>query len=229
MAKPPTRTVAYIRVSSADQADHGHSLAAQREKIGLYAKLHDLDLVAVIEDAGASAKTTDRPGLQRVLAMLDSGEAAALLVPKLDRLTRSVRDLGALIDRYFAEGQKAALLSVADSIDTRSAGGRLVLNVLASVSQWEREVIVERTRDTLRSMKAAGKVIARPTLGYDVVESRLVANVNELALIDRIKTMHAAGTSYNAIAAKLTDEGVPTKRGGAWQATTVRGIVLRAN
>src|SRR5688500_4802069 len=107
------KTVAYIRVSSADQADNGHSLAAQREKEELYAKLHGLDLVDVIEDAGVSAKPLDRPGLTRALAMLDRGEAAALLVCKLDRLTRRVADLGRLIDGYFGETGKAALMSVA--------------------------------------------------------------------------------------------------------------------
>ena len=75
-----TKTVAYIRVSSTDQADNGHSLGVQREKVELYAKLHGLELVAVIEDAGASAKTLDRPGLNRALAMLDQGEAGALLI-----------------------------------------------------------------------------------------------------------------------------------------------------
>ena len=92
------KTVALIRVSTTDQSDNGHSLAAQREKVELYARLHGLELVAVVEEAGASAKTIDRPGLARALAMLDNGEAVALLVPKLDRLTRSVGDLGRLID-----------------------------------------------------------------------------------------------------------------------------------
>ena len=86
-------------------------------------------------DAGESAKSLDRPGLQRALGMLKAGEAEALLVVKLDRLTRSVVDLGTLVERYFAPG-KAALLSVGEQIDTRSAAARLVLNVLASVSQW---------------------------------------------------------------------------------------------
>ncbi|ALJ36905.1 recombinase family protein [Azospirillum brasilense] len=223
-----TRVVAYVRVSSTDQADNGHSLATQREKVELYARLHSLELVEIIEDAGVSAKTLERPGLTRALAMLDAGEATALLVPKLDRLTRSVRDLGELIDRYFAEGKKAALLSVADSIDTRSAAGRLVLNVLASVSQWEREAIAERTRDTMRSMKAQGKVVSRPTLGFDTVDGRLVENADEKALIARICAMHTKGASYNAIAGRLNAEGVPTKRGGQWQPTTVRNLILRS-
>jgi DNA invertase Pin-like site-specific DNA recombinase len=116
----------------------------------------------VIEDAGLSAKTLDRPGLQTALAMLKTGQAAGLVIAKLDRLTRSVRDLGALIEGPFAAG-KAALLSVSEQIDTRTAGGRLVLNILGSVSQWEREVIGERTAAALQHKKtrASGSAPAR--------------------------------------------------------------------
>src|SRR4051812_40067194 len=140
-----TRVIAYLRVSTASQADEGVSLDAQRSKLEAYARAVDLTIVEVVVDAGVSAKTLDRAGLKRALALLDTGAASGLLVAKLDRLTRSVRDLGDLVDRYFSH--RFALLSVADAIDTRSAGGRLVLNVLASVSQWEREAIAERTRD----------------------------------------------------------------------------------
>jgi len=228
------RTVAYIRVSSTDQSENGHSLGAQREKCELYAKLHGVSLAAIIEDAGVSAKTLDRPGLQRALAMLKAGEADALLVTKLDRLTRSVKDLGHLIESYFpADTGKPALLSVSDQIDTRTAGGRLVLNVLMSVAQWEREAIAERTKDTMRSMRANGRVIGRPTMGFDEVEGAdgkrmLVANETEQAIIARILAMRGDGVSYQRIADTLNAEKVPTKRGGAWAAMTVRGIAQRA-
>jgi DNA invertase Pin-like site-specific DNA recombinase len=152
-----TRTVAYLRVSTDKQADRGVSLDAQRAKVAAYAELYDLELVEVVVDASASAKTLDRPGLARALGMLrKGGEADALLVVKLDRLTRSVRDLGELVERHFAPG-KAALLSVGEQIDTRSAAGRLVLNVLASVSQWEREAIGERTAAAMQHKAACGE------------------------------------------------------------------------
>ena len=95
--------------------------------------LYDLDLVDLVVESG-SAKSLDREGLQNVLGRLQSGEANGIIVTKLDRLTRSVADLGKLVETYF---QEHALLSVSEQIDTRSAAGRLVLNVLASVSQWE--------------------------------------------------------------------------------------------
>src|SRR5712692_3087072 len=126
-----TKAVGYIRVSTDKQAEHGVSLDAQQAKLAAYAALYDLTLVEVIVDAGASAKTLNRPGLQRALGMLRKGKATALLVAKLDRLTRSVEDLGELIRTVFVPG-KADLLSVGEQIDTCTAAGRLVLNVLGS-------------------------------------------------------------------------------------------------
>src|SRR5271169_2934168 len=98
-----TRTVAYLRVSTDKQADHGVSLEAQRAKVEAYASLFELELVAIEVDAGESAKSLDRPALTRALAMLKAGKADALLVVKLDRLTRSVSDLCNLVDRYFRD------------------------------------------------------------------------------------------------------------------------------
>ena len=78
-----TKTIAYLRVSTDKQADRGVSLDAQRVKVAAYAELYDLELVEVVVDAGESAKSLDRPGLQRALEMLKRGEAEALLVVKL--------------------------------------------------------------------------------------------------------------------------------------------------
>ena len=87
-----TPVVAYLPVSTDGQADAGVSLEAQRAKVNAYAQLYDLDLVEIVVDGGISAKTLDRPGLQRALDLLEAGKASGLLVAKLDRLTRSVRD-----------------------------------------------------------------------------------------------------------------------------------------
>jgi DNA invertase Pin-like site-specific DNA recombinase len=124
------------------------SLDAQQAKLAAYATLYDLDLVAIEVDAGVSAKTLQRPALQQALRRLKASEAEALLVVKLDRLTRSVKDLGVLVETYFLAG-KWSLMSVSEQIDTRTAAGRMVLNILAAVSQWERETIGERTAEAM--------------------------------------------------------------------------------
>lgn len=222
-----TKVVAYLRCSTEGQAINGVSLAVQREKVEGYAKLYGLDLIATVEDAGLSAKTLDRPGLTEALALLDKGEAEALLVMKLDRLTRSVRDLGALIDSHFSEG-KADLMSVQDQIDTRSAAGRLVLNVLVSVAQWERETISERTRSALSHKKATGKVYGHTPFGFDRADDNLVPNAAEQAVIERIKALRVAGVALGKIADAMNADGAKTKNAAAWTAMQVKRVLERA-
>lgn len=220
-----TKAIAYVRVSTDKQADAGQSLEAQRAKVEAYAGLYDLELVEVIVDAGASAKSLNRPGLTRALAMLKSGEAEALVVVKLDRLTRSVRDLGELVERYFASG-KAALLSVSEQIDTRSAGGRLVLNVLASVSQWEREAIGERTSAVMQFKAAQGEYTggAAP-YGFKVEAGELVEVEGEQLVVTAAREAKAQGLSLRAIARTLEERGFVTRTGKAFAPVQVSRLV----
>ncbi len=226
------RVVGYIRVSTEGQADGGVSLPAQVARLTAYALAMDLDLVEIVSDRGVSARTLERPGLARALGMLDAGEAGALLVTKLDRLTRSVRDLGELVERYFKS--RFSLLSVSDSIDTRTAAGRLVLNVLVSIAQWEREAGSERTREVLAQVRTevplGGEALGwRRVAGDDVDARRLVVAVpEELDTVRRIRELRAQRFSMRQIAAILHDEGHPTKRGGTWAGATVRKVLLRA-
>lgn len=208
-----TKTVAYIRVSTEKQADRGVSLDAQKAKVEAYASLYDLELVEVVVDAGVSAKSLNRPGLERALAMLKSGKADALLVVKLDRLTRSVRDLGELVERYFASG-KSALLSVSEQIDTRSAAGRLVLNVLASVSQWEREAIGERTATAMAWKAEQGEFTGGDApYGYRVEAGRLVEHEGEQLVIAAVRAARAEGLSLREIAEVMEAEGMLSRTG----------------
>jgi site-specific DNA recombinase len=222
-----TRTVGYLRVSTDKQADRGVSLETQRAKVEAYASLYDLDLVDVIVDAGVSAKSMDRPGLTRALLMLKKGDAEALLVVKLDRLTRSVRDLGDIVDRYFASG-KSALLSVGEQIDTRSAAGRLVLNVLASVGQWEREACGERTSAAMEHKKVIGEFTGGELpYGFGLADDgvRLVEVTAEQVVISEARTLRAAGMSLRAIARILDQRGARARTGRVFAATQVARMV----
>jgi DNA invertase Pin-like site-specific DNA recombinase len=207
-----TRVIGYVRVSTDKQADEGISLDAQQSALRAYAGLYSLEIVEMIVDAGESAKSLNRPGLTRAIDMLARGEADGLLVAKLDRLTRSVRDLGDLIATVFA---KAALLSVGEQIDTRSAGGRLVLNVLASVSQWEREAIGERTATAMRHMRERGEYTGgRAPWGHTLADDgTLVANPAEVAVVDRAKALRATGLPLAKVASHLADEGMFARNG----------------
>ena len=229
-ATDTTKAVGYIRVSTDKQADHGVSLEAQRAKLDAYAALYDVALVEVIVDAGVSAKTLDRPGLQRALGMLRKGQAHALLVAKLDRLTRSVKDLGTLVEGYFSS-DKMTLLSVADNIDTRTAAGRLVLNVLGSVAQWERETIGERTAEALAHKKAQGqKTGGDLPYGYRLAADgkTLLPDEGEQALLAAIREARQRGLSQRALVAELTRKGFTTRRGTALGLRQVQRIMAHA-
>jgi len=220
-----TKTIAYLRVSTDKQADKGVSLEAQQEKARAYASLYDLDLVDVIVDAGESAKTLDRPGLQRALSLLKTGQADALLVVKLDRLTRSVVDLGKLIETYFVPG-KAALMSVGEQIDTRSAAGRLVLNILASVSQWERETIGERTSVAMRHKQSQGEYIGGGApYGFELVDGELIEDSYEHDVIRQAKELRDSGLSLAAVAKELDRRGIQSRNAKPFAAMQIKRLV----
>ncbi len=229
ISSPATsRLLAYTRVSTDEQAATGVSLAAQRERIESYVGLYGGELLDVIVDAGISAKTLRRPGLRQALERHDGGEADGLVIAKLDRLTRSVRDLGDLVEKYFAEG-RFVLLSVGEQIDTRSAGGRLVLNLLASVSQWEREAIGERTRVALQHLQAQGAHIGSAPFGMAWTPTGgLVPVEDEIETVQLVRRLRGEGMSLREIADRLTADGRRTKRGGRWYPSTIRNVLTRA-
>lgn len=223
------KVILYSRVSTREQAESGISLEAQRAKLEAYASLYDLEVVEVIEDAGESAKSLKRPGLQRALDMLRKGEAEGLAVVKLDRLTRSVGDWQTLIDDHF--GSRSQLFSIADSIDTRTAAGRMVLNILLSVAQWEREAIGERTRDALQHKIANGERVGKVRFGYDLGDDgkTLEPNQQEQDAIAWMQQLRQDGLTLRQIAAALTDANIATKEGrNEWKHTAVSGILKRA-
>ena len=224
---PRTRTVAYLRVSTEKQVDGGVSLGAQRAKVEAYAGLYDLELVAVEVDAGFSAKSLERPALERALGLLKARKAEALLVVKLDRLTRSVRDLGALVDEYFSRSD-LSLMSVSENIDTRTAAGRLVLNVLASVSQWERETTGERTSMAMRHKADRGEYTGGVIpYGYALSEDgvHLEEVPAEQAIITEARRLREGGLSLRAVAAELAGRGFVARSGRMFGPKQVKHMV----
>ncbi len=223
------KVILYARVSTAEQASDGISREAQTSKMEAYASLCDPQVVEGSVDAGESAKTLKRPGFQRALELLREGAAHGLVVVKLDRLTRAIGDWQKLIVDYVGEKAGKQLFSVSDSIDTRTAAGRLVLNVLLSVAQWEREAIGERTREALQYKIRCGERVGKIRYGFDLDGDgkTLVPNADEQAAIGLMVSLRRAGATYRAIAEQLTERGFRAKEGGAWDHSSVYWIVKR--
>jgi len=221
------RAIGYARVSTTDQAMNGNSLGIQREKIEAMAALLDADLLdVVVEDA--SARDLNRPGMQRVLKMVRGREVDAVIVHKLDRLTRSVRDLGGLLERF--DKANVSLVSVSESLDTGTAAGRLVGNVLASVGQWEREAIAERTREALQAKRARGERTGNLPYGYLLAEdgTHLEQEPGEQRILSGIRRYRKQGLSGQAIADRLNARGYTTRRGGQWHRQYVYNLLRRS-
>ena len=216
------KAIGYVRVSTEEQAKSGLGLEAQIAKIKAYAELFDIELTEIIMDEGISGKTLDREGLQRAIKILKDKKAEGMVIAKLDRLTRNVADLGTLVSTVF---DKAELYSVSEQINTKNAAGRLVLNVLVSVAQWERETICERTKDALQAKKARGeKTGGNVPFGFNVINGKLVKNEEEQAIISEIKSLKNKGLSLRKIAGILNEKGIVTKNGKAWTATQIQRI-----
>lgn len=211
--------IGYIRVSTDKQAEGGVSLEAQAEKIRAMAVVQGSDLLDIIVDAGESAKSLQRPGMDRLLAMVDRREVQTVIIAKLDRLTRSVKDLGELLERFGKRG--VSLVSVAESLDTGSAAGRLVINIMGAVSQWEREAIGERTATALRHKRATGRVFNHTPYGFERDGDRLTVHRAEQAIICRMRLLRSNGWTLQRIADTLNAEAVPTKTGARWFPMTV--------
>jgi site-specific DNA recombinase len=222
------RAAAYVRVSTDGQAESGLSLEHQQRKCEALAQLRDLELVETITDAGESAKSLRRPGMVRLLELVRNRQIEAICIAKLDRLTRSVRDLSDLI--ALCAKHDVALLSAAESLDTSSAGGRMVVKLLSVVSEWEREAIAERTKDALGAKRRRGHVYGRVPYGsrLSVDGVTLKAHPTEQRMIGRLIELRAAGHAWKAIAETLNAEGHRNRAGRPWILTNVRAAWLTA-
>lgn len=199
-----TKVVGLVRTSTDEQ---GLGCDAQKAAIEAECERRGWVLVDVIREQGYSGRGSERPGLSEALLMIADGVASGLIVAKLDRLSRSVVDFGHILAWLEAAGGSLVALDL--GVDTTTAAGRLVANVLASVAQWEAEAISERTSAALAARKAQGHPVSRGAVPDDVAQ--------------RIRDLRASGLSLRKIADELTAAGVPTARGAdRWSVSAVQ-------
>lgn len=224
---PAPPWIGYIRVSTEEQADSGLSLESQEEKVRGMAIAKSVDLSEVITDAGYSAKSLDRPGIQRVMELCREREIAGVIIAKLDRITRYVPDLGRLVEVFTAND--VSLISCDGTADTSTAAGRMVMNLVATVAQWEREVICERTKDALQAKIRRGEHGGNIRYGYRHAEGGFaVPHPDEQAVIARIQELRGQGLSLKKIADQLNEEGFRTRRGSEWRLQFVHRVLESA-
>ncbi len=222
---PPKRCAVYCRVSSDERLDQSfNSIDAQREAGHAFIKSQSHEgWIAVADnydDGGYSGGNMDRPALRRLMADIEAGKIDIVVVYKIDRLSRSLADFARMVDVF--DRHRVSFSAVTQQINSATSMGRLMLNVLLSFAQFEREVTGERIRDKIAASKAKGIWMGGPVpLGYDVRDRMLVVNETEAALVRRIFDDFATMRSATLMVKAYGTEGLVTKGGKPFTKQTI--------
>lgn len=219
----------YVRVSTDEQVEKGHSLDDQIYKIEKYADSKEYDIIDYYKEEGKSGKNTkDRPEYLRMTNDILKGKINAICVYKLDRLTRNIKDLEELLN--FLEVNKADLVSVTEDINTKNPAGTFFVRMTILLAQLERETIVARTKVGVEAAARDGIISGKPPLGYkkniDALGSKekkqLIINEDEVITVRRIFSMYLDGYSSFTISEKLIQENNKLRK---WKDTTILKIL----
>ena len=204
-----SRLCAYLRVSTDEQGDSGLGLEAQAAAIKVYCSAQGHELAGMVREIESARGK--RPILEDVLQHIEQGTYEGLIVSKLDRLSRSVVQANDIHDRLAKAG--ATLIALDLNVDTSTASGRMMMNILATVAQWERDTIGERTRSALRAKRARGEPVGRKRVISDVVRARA-------------QELRREGCTYKQINEALISEGhLPPSGVHRWQISTLQRLL----
>jgi len=224
------RVIGYTRVSTAEQTADGLSLDAQASRVRAWADATGAEVVEIVRDEGVSGTKllAERPGGRRIADLIEARrpDADAVVVVRMDRLGRDAAEQLALLKRFRAG--KVGLVAIAQQIDLATPHGRCMAQIGAVFAELERSLIAERTAEALTELRQQGRAWNHAPFGWDALDGHLVANPVEQDSLTRIRNLRAAGVSYHRVAAILDAEGRSTKRGGPWQAASVRSVLRTA-
>jgi site-specific DNA recombinase len=214
------RCAVYTRKSTEEGLEQEfNSLDAQRESAEAFIKSQAHEgwqcLPDRYDDGGFTGGNIDRPGLQRLIADIEAGKIDAVVVYKVDRLSRSLLDFAKLMETF--DKHQVSFASITQQFSTGTSMGRLVLNVLLSFAQFEREIISERTRDKIAATRRRGKWCGGlPLLGYDVdpATKKLHVNADEAVRVRTLFDLYLEHQSLQSVINEVARRGWVAKR---WQ------------
>lgn len=214
----------YIRVSTARQDQEGYSIPLQKERLIAYCKAKGWVVAGIFIDPGHSGSSLDRPGMTELIGRVKAGEFDAVLVYKLDRLSRSQKDTLYLIEDVFM-ANNTDFVSLQESFDTTTIYGRAMVGILSVFAQMERETITERTLMGRAGRAEEGLWHGGGTepIGYDYVDGELIVNKEEARQVNAVYKLYASGYSVTEISRMM--DGYTTKHGD-WSHTSTVGNVL---
>lgn len=227
------RAALYVRVSTNKQ---DNSLSAQVDRLKAYCTYNNIDIISIIEDSDVSGGMPigNRPGGAKIVELIACKEIDCIVGTKIDRLFRSTLDALSTVEIW--EKRKISL-HLADmggvSIDTSTANGKLFFTMMASMAEYERGVIAERTKAVLNHKKSNEKVYSSAPFGFNITDrvlddegkvmnsGRLTENEDEMRVVKTVFEMSRAGKSIRAISSELNDAGMQTKKKAKFHPTTI--------
>jgi site-specific DNA recombinase len=230
MIDKPIRVAIYARVSTQEQAVEGTSLDYQADQLSAYCQAQGWTIIGKYIDPGYTGKDDERPALKQMLTDAKSRLFDKIVIYKLDRLARKLRLLLDIEEKLKEHG--VSLHSVKETLDTSTAIGRTVFQMLGLVSEWERETIIERTKaGRLQRYKEGCWGPGSPPFGYDYDRDtkKLTINEDEARVVHRIYDEYSKGRSMVNIANRLNEEKIPPrnpKKGKGWRNTSVRDVLF---
>ena len=225
----PIYAAAYIRVSTDEQAENGYSLQLQRERIIAQIAAKGWELYKVFEDSSQSGGKLERPALQKMLAEIDTGQIQAVVIYKLDRLSRKQRDTMFLIEEIFLK-KDIELVSISESLDTTSPTGRATIGMLSVFAQLERDSITERlSGGRKQKAKTGGYAGGNPAIGYTCIRGKkvLLPDKEKSEAVRLVFSLKNQGCNLRQTADQLNAQGHTTKQGKKFTPTQIMRILKR--
>jgi site-specific DNA recombinase len=199
------------------------TLEDQEKTIQQFAEGKGWQVVGIYPEMTESTNTMSQPKLEQIIN--DSGKDIfdVLVIARLDRLTRNIRQLNTLINRMCLQNGKH-LISIEEGFDTRNECGQLGLRLIDIITKWDTKRISDRTREIIAKKRAKGERVGHAPFGYTYKDKKLVAVATELDTVRLIREQREKGLSYHKIARYLNDRKIMSKRGGIWYAETVKTV-----
>lgn len=204
------------------------SLKDQERIIKDHIEANDWELVRIYEElTDSNSGQNQQPQLLQIIEESNTGRFDALVVARLDRLTRNIRQLNTLISQVCIKNG-VELISIEEGLDTRSDSGELAVQIIDIITKWDTKRISDRTREIIARKRAKGERVGHAPFGYTYFNKRLIAVENELKTVSLIREQRDKGFSYHKIAKYLNERKITSKRGGIWYAETVKTVYQNA-
>ncbi|MBI3993934.1 MAG: recombinase family protein [Candidatus Lambdaproteobacteria bacterium] len=199
------------------------TLDDQEQIIRNYVAERNWELVDVFSEIVSTNSSQSKTKLDELIDLSATGAFDMIVVPRLDRLTRNIRQLSRLVSEVCGQ-HRVGLISIEEGLDSTADNGRLAMTIIDILAKWDTKRISDRTREIIARKRSKGERVGHAPFGFTYKDKMLVTVQDELDTVRLIREKRDAGMSYHKIAKYLNDRKIASKRGGIWYAETVKTV-----